>query len=209
MHAKSESLLTAGLALFMAGYASVALAHTGGSGGGHGGGHVGGHGHGTHRGTQRGGDADRRADRGWRGVSNGYGWYAGRFHGGSGRLGYGRLIAALPWYCNVHQWGGVEFYYADDNYYQWNNSAGAYETVEPPPGLVDQVQAQAAGERELFIFTEAGQSNEQLARDRRDCERQAAREMGFVQSADADMARRDVYLRAEGACLMARNYGVE
>jgi hypothetical protein len=131
----------------------------------------------------------------------------------------------LPWYCEMYQWGGALYYYTDDNYYQWNSSAGAYETVQPPPGLVDQVQAQAPTIRELFIFPEAGQSNQQLARDREECQRLAATRVGFaprtpaggsaetpatnLSSAGASAARREDYLRADGACLLARNYSVE
>jgi hypothetical protein len=142
-------------------------------------------------------------------------------------LGYGLFLATLPWYCETYLWGGAAYYYADDNYYQWNISVGAYETVRPPPGLVDQVQAQAQAlsMRELFIFPEVGQSNRQLARDREDCQRLAETQVGFdprtpaagsagtpatnVSSMDAPAARRADYLRAEGACLMARNYSVE
>ena len=91
---------------------------------------------------------------------------------------YGLLFGTLPWYCETYQWGGVAYYYADDNYYQWNSSVSAYETVQPPPGLVDD-QAQAPAMRELFIFAEVGQSNEQLARDREDCQRLAAKQVGF------------------------------
>jgi hypothetical protein len=118
----------------------------------------------------------------------------------------------------------VSYYYADDNYYQWNDSDSAYETVQPPPGLVDQVQAQAPPS-ELFIFPKAGQSNEQLARDREDCHRWAVAQVGFEppvaaagaagtpatssSSADSTAAKRTDYLRADGACLMGRNYTVE
>jgi hypothetical protein len=130
----------------------------------------------------------------------------------------------MPWYCETYWWGGVPYYYADDNYYQWNDGAGAYETVQPPPGLVDQVQTQEP-RRELFIFPAAGQSNEQLARDREDCHRLAVAQVGFdprvpaagaagiaaarSSSADSTAAKRMEYLRIDGACLMRRNYTVE
>lgn len=214
------------LPLTVFGFCTLAFAHSGG-GGGSGSGHGGGHGHGGHRGaTHRSGDVNGRSYRSyrnWRG-GGGDGWYSGRFYGGTGRLGYGLLFGALPWYCETHQWGGIAYYYADDNYYQWNSGIGAYETVQPPPGLVDQVQAQAPAMRELFVFTQAGQSNEQLARDREDCRRLAAKQVGFDPrmwgvglagtpathlSADAAAAMREDYLRADGACLMARNYSVE
>jgi hypothetical protein len=218
-------IIAAGLPLIATGFCTVAFAHSGG-GGSSGSGHGGEYGHGGHRGaTHRSSDHFGRRYRGWRGAGSDYGWYSGRFYGGPGRLGYGLFLATLPWYCETYQWGGVPFYYADDNYYQWNSSAGAYETVQPPPGLVDQVQAQAPAMRELFIFPEAGQSNRQLARDREDCQRLAATQVGFdprtpaagsagppatnLSSANAPAARLAEYLRADGACLMARNYSVE
>jgi hypothetical protein len=220
-------IIAASLPLIATGFCTLAFAHSGG-GGSSGSGHGGGHGHGGHRGaTHRSGDLYGGSYRGGRGAGSDYGWYSGRFYGGSGRLGYGLFLATLPWYCETYLWGGAAYYYADDNYYQWNISVGAYETVRPPPGLVDQVQAQAQAlsMRELFIFPEVGQSNRQLARDREDCQRLAETQVGFdprtpaagsagtpatnVSSMDAPAARRADYLRAEGACLMARNYSVE
>jgi hypothetical protein len=219
-------IIAATLLLAVSGFCTLAFAHSGGGGGG-GSGHGGGHGHGGHRGaTHRNGDLNSSSYGSGRDDDGGYGWYTGRFYG-AGRLGYGIAFETLPWYCETYQWGGVAYYYADDNYYQWNSSVGAYETVQPPPGLVDQVQAQAQepAMRELFIFTEAGQSNEQLARDREDCQRLAAKQVGFdprmwsagsvgtpatnLSSADVTAAMREDYLRADGACLMARNYSVE
>lgn len=206
------------LALIAAGAAGLAYANSGGGGGGHGGGagHGGGH-HGRSHHGRGGTGADYperwQGNRGWQG--GGDGWYSGGFYGGSGRLRNGLLFAQLPWYCERYWWGGAAYFYSDDNYYQWNDSAGAYETVQPPPGLVDQVQTQAPA-RELFIFPDAGQSNAQLARDRDDCDRWAVAQVGFdprpastASSADSVVARRMDYLRAVGACLMGRNYTVE
>lgn len=218
--------VAAGVALIVAGSSAFAFAHSGGGGGG--GGHGGGghHGGGYHGLGIYGGGGYPAGWRGrWRGGGDGYGWYAGGFYGGSGGLRYGLLFATLPWYCETYWWGGVPYYYADDNYYQWNDGADAYETVEPPLGLVDQLQTQAPATRELFIFPDAGQSNEQLARDREDCHRWAAAQVGFdpraaaagsagtaatsSSSADATAAKRADYLRADGACLIGRNYSVQ
>ncbi len=227
-------IVAATLALIAVGSSGLAYAHSGSGGGGDGGhgsggggpgggGHHGGgyHGRGVYGGDYPGG---WRGYRGWHGGGDGYGWYSGGYYGGSGGLRYGLFFATLPWYCETHWWGGVPYYYADDNYYQWNDSASAYQTVQPPPGLVDQVQTQVPV-RELFIFPEAGQSNEQLARDRDDCHRWAVAQVGFEprlaaagaagtpvsssSSADSTAAKRMDYLRADGACLMGRNYTVE
>jgi hypothetical protein len=219
MHRIIASLLW----LLMSGFCTLAFAHSGGGGSG-GSGHGGGHGHGGHRSATHGnGGLNGGGSRSWRSGGGGYGWHIGPFYGGVGRFRYGLLFGTLPWYCETYQWGGVAYYYADDNYYQWNSSVGAYETVQPPPGLLDD-QAQTPAMRELFIFAEVGQSNEQLARDREVCQRLAAKQVGFdprmgagsagtlasnLPSTDATAAMREEYLRADGACLMARNYGVE
>ena len=228
-------IVAATLALIAVGSFGLACANSGsgggggghgGSGGGHGegGGHHGGghHGGGHHgRGVYGGGyPGGWRGYRGWHGD----GWYSGGYYGGSGGFRYGLLFATLPWYCQKSWWGGVPYYYADDNYYQWNDSDSAYETVQPPPGLVEQVRAQTPP-TELFIFPEAGQSNEQLARDREDCHRWAVAQVGFdprvaaagaagrpatsLSSEDSTAAQRTDYFRADGACLMGRNYTVE
>jgi hypothetical protein len=139
-------------------------------------------------------------------------------------LGYGLFFATLPLYYDTYWWDGVPYYYADENYYQWNNNAAEYETVQPPPGLIDQVQTQTPAMRELFIYPKAGQSNEQLARDREDCHRWAVGQSGFdptaavaasgapaanSEPADSTAVKRANYLRADGACLEGRNYSVE
>lgn len=204
MRGTSDSLhriIAAILPLVVSVYGTLAFAHSGGGSGGSGQGH----GHGGRRGA---GHHNSHVDSGdyrtWRGgAEGGYGWYAGRFYGGAGRSGYGRLFGTLPRYCETY--------------------LGAYQTVEPPAGLVDQVQGSSP--RELFIFTETGQSNEQLARDREDCQRLAAKHIGYdprvrpagapgapatnSSSADAMAAMREDYLRADVACLMARHYSVQ
>ncbi len=227
------------LALIAVGSSGFAFAHSGGGGGGggHGGGGGGHGGGGFHGGGGYRGGGGFRGGGGWYG-GGGYGGYRGGYGGRGGYgwrggyggwgwrgLGYGLFFATLPWYYDMYWWDGVPYYYADDNYYQWNNDAGEYETVQPPAGLVDQVQTQAPANRELFVYPKAGQSNEQLARDREDCHRWAVGQSGFdprvadvgsagrtatgQSSADSTGAKRADYLRAEGACLIGRNYSVE
>jgi hypothetical protein len=126
-------------------------------------------------------------------------------------------------------WNGVPYYYADDTYYQWDADAGAYQTVAPPAGLADQINTQGPPAHQLFVYPKAGQTNEQMARDREDCHRWAVSQTGFdprvpAEAADtatasnpaaaqsaakrADNYRRADYYRAEGACLQGRNYSV-
>jgi hypothetical protein len=111
----------------------------------------------------------------------------------------------------------VPYYYADDVYYDWNGTAGAYQEVQPPAGLAEQIDAQAPVVTELFVFPNGDQSNEQLARDQQACHDWAVQQAGFdphpaapsTRAFDRSAAKRASYLRAEGACLEARDYSVE
>ena len=67
----------------------------------------------------------------------------GRYYGGAGWLGYGLFFSTLPLAYATYYWDGVPYYYADDNYYQWDSAANAYETVEPPAAVANQVAAAA------------------------------------------------------------------
>jgi hypothetical protein len=170
-----------------------AVAH-GASGGNTSAGHGAGHGHTHHR----------------------AGWHAER--GSSGRIrrgggeggwilpGYGFYFVSIPSYCKLVYWDGVPYYYADDVYYEWNSSVGAYEQVQPPAGLADSINNQAPVLRDLFVFANGAQTIEQLERDREECHQWAADQVGFDLKVAANRAN---YLRADGACLEARDYSVE
>ena len=216
-------LLLIGVAAIAAGSSGSAVAHSGG-GGGDGGSHGGGgfhggrgfHGGGVHhvgRGF-RGGDGSR----GLHGAAGDrHGSYGGGYNRGWGGLREGLFFASLPSYCDLYFWDGVPYYYADDVYYEWNGTAGAYETVQPPAGLAARVEAQSPVVTELFVFPKAGQTNEQLASEREECHRQAVGQTGFdptkslvvAKAADRSAAKRADYFRADGECLEARNYSVE
>jgi hypothetical protein len=111
----------------------------------------------------------------------------------------------------------VPYYYADDVYYEWDGTAGAYQEVQPPTGLAEQIDAQAAVATELFVFPNGDQTNEQLERDREACHRWAIEQVGFdpkaaaprTKALDHSAAKRADYLRADEACLEARDYSVE
>ena len=198
--------LAAGLALSTT---TIAQAHGGGghAGGAHGGGYGGG--------------------RGGRGGYGGYGGYGerrggyghGRFgyYEGFGFLGYGLFLDALPLYYSMYWWGGSPYYYANDNFYQWNGSVGQYETVRPPQNLASQVATSQSLENVvLFAYPKNGQTSEQQATDRVECQRWAMDRSGVdsspaggtVPAAGASARRRD-YLRAESACLEGRGYSVQ
>ena len=213
MHRQRTRLATlAGLILIGLGSSGFAVAHgaSGGSGSaGHGAGfHSSGSGHGHGHGHHRGG---WHRDRG-----SGGRWNRGGDHGGWG-VGHAFYFASIPSYCKLVYWDGVPYYYADDIYYEWSGTAGAYEEVNPPAGLADRVDAQAPVVTELFVFPNAGQTNEQLERDREACHLWAVQQVGFdpkaaparTRALDRSTAKRANYFRADEACLEARDYSVE
>jgi hypothetical protein len=189
--------------------------HAGGGGGGHaggGGGHAGGHfAAGGHAGYGGGGYAGRAGYGGYRGGYGGRGGYGYRGYGGWGwggvGLGVGLYFATLPFYYSTF-WGvdGSPYYYADDNYYQWESSANQYETVSPPP----DVQRQAANESpSLIAYPKTGQSEAQQATDKTECQSWAAAQSGYdPANADSNDKRSD-YMRAQAACLEGRGYSVK
>jgi hypothetical protein len=209
-------------------------------GGGFGGAHFGGYGYG------RGGYYGRGYG-GWYGRGYGYwggccgwGWW------GPGWFGLGLYAAWLPWYYSLYWWDGYPYYYYDNTYYVWNGDAGQYQQVNPPQGFnpstsssspPPNAEAPGPANDQLFAYPKAGQSPEQQARDRDECSRWAAGQVGqqpaqtppagaappagapsgaagqpsngaAPASANA-MMQHQAYLRAEAACLQARNYTVE
>jgi hypothetical protein len=170
-----------------------AVAH-GASGGNNSAGHGVGHGHGHHksgwygeRGSGGGGDR-RREHRGW------------------SIPGRGSYFVSIPAYCKLVYWDGVAYYYADDVYYEWSGSAGAYQQVQPPTGLAEKINAQAPPGTELFVFPNGNQTIEQMERDRQECHRWADQQVGLDPKVTATRAN---YLRADEACLEARDYIVQ
>ncbi len=163
-----------------------------------------GHGRGHHRGNWRG-------ERGFNG-----GGYRGVEFGGWSIPGHGFYFGSIPSYCRLVYWEGAPYYYADDIYYEWNGTVGAYQEVQPPAGLAEQIAAQAPV-TELFVFPNGDQSDEQLERDREACHRWAIQQSGFnpkataphIKGSDRAMAKRADYLRADEACLEAHDYSVE
>jgi hypothetical protein len=110
------------------------------------------------------------------------------------------LFSALPLAYATYYWDGVPYYYADDNYYQWDSTSDEYETVQPPAAVVSQ--AAPAPEARLYAYPTNGQSATQQTKDRGDCEQWA------VGQAGADPAMHADYLKAEAACLTGKGYSV-
>jgi hypothetical protein len=152
---------------------------------------------------------------GYRGGYNyGYrGGYRGGYYGGWGALGLGLFVASLPFYYSTYYWNGVPYYYADDYYYRYDNSARRYERVTPPSGLRDQPASPTAQSVELFAYPKNGQTDEQQARDKSECKDWARTQVGTDASGDASSqpegARDAEYMRAQTACLEGRGYSVK
>jgi hypothetical protein len=100
--------------------------------------------------------------------------------------------------------------------------AGQYESVPPPsPGTTPSPAtpspaAPSPGRwTDLFAYPKGGQSTEQQMRDREECHKWAVEQSGFDPSQPSHehpsdwAAKRESYLRAEAACLQARNYSVK
>jgi hypothetical protein len=206
--------------LALAAAAGNAVAAPGGGGGhGGGGGYRGGGGYGGYRGGYRGGYYG-----GYRGYYGGY-WRGGWGWGCCG-IGLGWYLPVLPLGYATYYWGGVPYYYVNNSYYVWDGGAGAYEAVEPPTGITSTPPSSTAAPggpvssptgtwTDLFAYPKGGQSMEQQKQDRDECHKWAVTQTGFdpVQPPAGDqkdfMGKREAYLRAEGACLEARNYSVK
>jgi hypothetical protein len=217
---KLLAFMGSALLLGSAGTVSAANAHGGGGFHGAAGYHGGGYGgyHGGAYGGWHGGYG------GWRGGWYGpRGWYGGWYGWG---LGTGLFLATLPWYYSTYWWNGVPYYYADNVYYQWNDSAAGYLPVQAPPGLTGgsapvadagptgQTPAPTAAGGELFMYPKGGQSGDQQSRDREECRRWAGIQTsvgtgGNPPPAELPAAKRADYMRAERACLEGRNYSVQ
>jgi hypothetical protein len=170
-------------------------------------GFVGGGGHaafGGYHGAYRGGY-------GWRGGYGGYwGWRGGYGWGWWGWPAAGLFLATLPFYYNTYWWNGVPYYYADDNYYVWSNSAGGYVSVVPPQQVMSQAPQGAApnsaaagypaGSYQLFVYPKNGQGADQIAKDRQECQAWAGSQASGGGSDN---------VRAQTACLEARGYSVK
>jgi hypothetical protein len=165
---------------------------------------------------------------GYRGYYGGYGWRGGWGWGCCG-VGLGWYLAALPFGYATYWWGGVPYYYANNSYYIYDNGVGQYEAVEPPEGLTTTPAPSSTGTptdaaatngpagtwTDLYAYPKGGQSTEQQTKDRDECHQWAVGQTGFdpTQPPSTDVrtaaGKREGYLRAEAACLEARNYSVK
>jgi len=103
---------------------------------------------------------------------------------------------------------------------------GQYAAVQPPATATTPSNSPSAPRRDssgngqsrwtdLFAYPKGGQTTDQQVRDRDECHKWAVQQSGFdpaqpSQDKPTDWAaKRENYLRAEAACLTARNYSVK
>jgi len=164
---------------------------------------------------------------GWRGGGwRGAGWRGGYWRGGfwpGAYYGYGFswFLPILPLAYATYWYGGVPYYYADDVYYTWNPTYDGYVVTDPPPVADSSGSADVAGSGpapsgdvppdsgpgpggpvagQIFMYPKNGQSTEQQASDRAECQKWASDQAGQVAQNGSD------YNRAMVACVEGRGY---
>jgi hypothetical protein len=213
----------AGGAGHFAGGGHVAAAYHGGAYG-HAGfagrpGFVGGHGYST---GFRGGYGGWRGSA-WRGGYWRGGFWPGAFYG----PGFAWFLPILPLAYATYWYSGIPYYYANDVYYTWNPTYDGYVATDPPPvgdssgsadagtpppsGADNQNQSQNYAPPsgpgpggpvpgQIFMYPKNGQSTEQQAADRSECQKWATDQAGQVAQNGSD------YNRAMVACVEGRGY---
>jgi len=158
---------------------------------------------------------------GWRGGA----WRGGYWNGGFWPrcyygVGFAWFLPILPLAYATYWYGGVPYYYADDVYYTWNPTYDGYVVTDPPPvadasGSADvAAPAAAPGDAgaqtgpgpggpiagQIFMYPKNGQSAEQQASDKAECQQWASEQAGQVAQNGSD------YNRAMVACVEGRGY---
>ena len=159
---------------------------------------------------------------GYHGYSTGAYWGGGYWHGGywpRAYYGYGFawFLPVLPVAYATYWYADIPYYYANDVYYTWNPDYQGYTATDPPP-VVDPSGAAAgaapasgasgtvdpAGQSgQIFMYPMNGQSTEQQAIDRRECQQWAAQQTAQGAAGGAD------YQRAMMACIEGRGYSAQ
>jgi hypothetical protein len=156
-----------------------------------------------------------------RGYSTGAFWHGGYWRGGFWPrsfygAGFAWFLPVLPLAYATYWWGGVPYYYANDAYYTYDSSYEGYVATDPPPvsdsgdssgsaaapsgapaGGPSQGQGVAG---QIYMYPKNGQSVEQQATDKSECQQWAAQQAGQVAQNSSD------YQRAMVACVEGRGY---
>ena len=153
---------------------------------------------------------------GWRGG----GWHGGYWNGGFWPrcyygAGFAWFLPILPLAYATYWYSGVPYYYANDVYYTYNPSYEGYVVTDPPPVAESSGSAEGAALApsdagsadqgpgsawQIFMYPKNGQSAEQQAVDKAECQRWASDQAGQVAQNGSD------YSRAMVACVEGRGY---
>jgi len=160
---------------------------------------------------------------GWRGSA----WRGGYWRGGFWPRafygpGFAWFLPILPLAYATYWYSGNPYYYANDVYYTWNPTYDGYVATDPPPVAADSsgsadvgspppsdagAQNQQSGPGpggptpgQIFMYPKNGQSTEQQASDRAECQKWATDQAGQVAQNGSD------YNRAMVACVEGRGY---
>jgi hypothetical protein len=155
---------------------------------------------------------------GWHGYSTGAYWRGGYWRGGFWPrayygVGFSWFLPVLPLAYATYWWGGIPYYYANDVYYTYNPDYEGYVATDPPP-VADSGSAASgaapaaapppseggAAAGQIFMYPKNGQSADQQATDKAECQQWAQQQAGQVAQNGSD------YQRAMTACVEGRGY---
>jgi hypothetical protein len=181
----------------------------------------GGHGYSTGGWRGQGGRGEGWHGEGWRGGGwRGGSWYGGYWHGGFWPrayygAGFAWFLPILPLAYATYWYGGLPYYYANDVYYTYNPDYEGYVVTDPPPVADLSGSAEGAASApsdtgapdqgpgptgQIFMYPKNGQSPEQQASDKAECQQWASEQAGQVAQNSSD------YNRAMVACVEGRGY---
>ena len=129
----------------------------------------------------------------------------------------GIFVPLLPPSYTMVWWGGTPYYYANDAYYVWDAGRNEYQVVAPPSGLdaagTTPSPVVPGASDQLFASPTKGQSPEQQAKDRNECNQWAKTDSGYdplaADAAAQSRDKRNAYFRAHAACLESLGYAVK
>jgi hypothetical protein len=157
----------------------------------------------------------------WRG-----GYWPRAYYG----LGYSWFLPILPLAYSTYWWGGVPYYYANDVYYTYDPNYQGYVATDPPPVADPNGSATAPSDSsaptdgaqqldstqgapqsgpsgpidgapaQIFMYPKNGQSADQQARDKAECQQWATEQAGSVAQNGSN------FNRAMVACVEGRGY---
>ena len=162
------------------------------------------------------------------GYSTGAYWRGGYWRGGFWPrayygLGFSWFLPVLPLAYATYWYSGIPYYYANDVYYTYDPGYEGYVATDPPPvadstgadgsagtppsgAQVQSAPAPGAGDQggaiddQIFMYPKNGQSAEQQATDKAQCQQWAQQQAGQVAQNGSD------YMRAMAACVEGRGY---